>query len=199
VPLPAYEDTKLWLALLRELDQAGGKAKPVALYPKMRAYFPQITDADIAETLTSGDNKWRNRIRWARQFLVERGCIDQERRGVWNITPAGRAWLKTVWRGPRGDYSAVVKPAVTSTAQTPSAPLPPTTDLLPPVESVRPRTTTVPAPAAPVAVVVDPAEQLCARLLASQRRSSAPQHTAGRLPPEHALVLLQKWLGGSRR
>src|SRR5262249_38250341 len=40
MPLPSQNDSKLWLALLHEIDQAGGEARPADLYPRLRAYFP---------------------------------------------------------------------------------------------------------------------------------------------------------------
>jgi restriction system protein len=103
MPLPAHTDTRLWLVLLHEIEAAGGKAPPTALYPRVTACFPEITPADLAGLLPSGDNKWRNRVRWVRQALVERGCIDGSKHGVWAITPLGAAWLHNTWRGPHAD------------------------------------------------------------------------------------------------
>src|SRR5579883_1052397 len=111
VTLPSAYDTRLWLALLYEIEAAGGQGRPSALYPRMRAYFPQITEADLAlKNVHTGENKWRNRIQWARQKLVERGCIDSPQRGIWRLTDRGRQWLLANWRGPTADYSQVRKP-----------------------------------------------------------------------------------------
>lgn len=110
--LPSEEDVKLWLALLREIDIAGGSCRPAELYPRLREYFPSITDADMNLKRASGDSAWPNTIRWARMHLVHRGFIDNSRRGVWAITPKGRDWLNQHWRGPNVSYSNIDRPLV---------------------------------------------------------------------------------------
>ena len=109
--LPSTQDVKLWLALLHEIELRGGQAKPQDVYGTIRGYFPEITDEDASIQLTTGGNKLTNRIQWARQRLVERGCIDASVSGTWRITPLGRDWLNASWKGSNADYSAVVKPA----------------------------------------------------------------------------------------
>ena len=48
--LPSQHDNKLWLAILFEIEEAGGKIKPSDLYPRIQKYFPQITASDLALT-----------------------------------------------------------------------------------------------------------------------------------------------------
>lgn len=108
--LPSDRDTKFWLALLHEIDLAGGIVDvPASLYPKLRQYFPLITDDDLILTLKNGGNKWTNRIQWVRQHLVYCGCLDSTPR-VWKLTDIGRGWLQAQWRGPMADYSRTLKP-----------------------------------------------------------------------------------------
>jgi len=39
--------------------------------------------------------RWNNRVRWARQTLVDKGELHSPRRGVWALTDKGRARLKS--------------------------------------------------------------------------------------------------------
>ena len=43
--------------------------------------------------LPSGDRKFNNRVRWARNFLCESGFLDRSSRGTWKITEKGRREL----------------------------------------------------------------------------------------------------------
>jgi len=169
--LPPTRSIKLWLALLYEIDTAGGEAQPATLYPRMRAYFPEITDADIGQLNKRGNN-WTNRIQWVRQLLVVRGCLDGNTRGVWRITPLGKHWLTTYWQGTTGDYSTVPQPpllqAQESTTVTAPPPTIPTT-----TKATSSRSKTLPP--TPLTPVADPIDQLCHSLEESQRQSSTPR------------------------
>lgn len=83
-----------WVPVLQVLSEAGGEAPSNdvidALEDKMRAV---LSDRD-RERLKSGEIRWRNRARFARLRMKERGLIsDTSRRGVWAITTRGRAYL----------------------------------------------------------------------------------------------------------
>jgi hypothetical protein len=80
--LPTCTNAKLWLAILREIDHAGGSVRPSALYPKLVQYFPEITNEDLRQTRSSGENVRRNKIRWARLELVHRGLLDSTTHGL---------------------------------------------------------------------------------------------------------------------
>src|SRR5437763_1956508 len=109
MPIPSDSDPKLWLALLHEVKQAGGSAAPKDVMDKMMGHFPEITSVDLAVNSSQGEPLLRNRIRWARQRLVERGCLVKQK-GVWQITPTGTQWLNSNWKGSGADYRKVVKP-----------------------------------------------------------------------------------------
>jgi len=51
----------------------------------------QLTEAD-RETLSDGKTiRWENSVHWERQALVDEGLLyPSKRRGIWEITPAGR-------------------------------------------------------------------------------------------------------------
>jgi restriction system protein len=89
--IPSFED--LELPLLRVLDAKGGKARPAEVYEKIKAYFPSLTEAELAETVSSGDNRFQNRVRWARQILIDKRDLYRADYGVWGITDQGRSRL----------------------------------------------------------------------------------------------------------
>jgi restriction endonuclease Mrr len=90
--IPSFAE--LELPPLRALDAKGGKARPAEVYEKVRADFPGLTEADLTETVASGDNRFRNRVRWARQILIDKGDVYRADYGVWGITDKGRARLR---------------------------------------------------------------------------------------------------------
>ncbi|HEY4902879.1 MAG TPA: restriction endonuclease [Candidatus Sulfotelmatobacter sp.] len=89
--IPSFEE--LELPLLRVLEANGGRARPVEVYEKIKQYFPSLTEAELAETVASGDNRFRNRVRWARQILIDKGDVYRADYGVWGITDRGRSRL----------------------------------------------------------------------------------------------------------
>ncbi len=174
MPLPRQTDPRLWLALLYEIDQAGGQVKPRDLYARLERYFPEITPQDLQATNRSGQNKWRNRIQWVRQRLVQRGLLSAQTPGLWTITEAGRAWLRQHWRGPAADDATVSRPPVTAPAgqKTPPA-----------------RTLAEPPAAGDLAVVrLDPVAALVRRLQTAQRRSEAPHEFESALAEAFAFL-----------
>ena len=55
-----------------------------------------VTDADKVKLPKSGYSRWRNRVAWQASQMrsVELGFIKNDsRRGIWEITEAGRKWL----------------------------------------------------------------------------------------------------------
>lgn len=91
--LPNMKEVEI--PLLKAIESMGGEAKPNELYSKVTACFPQITSANLEETISRGINKWINRIQWARQSLVLKGELERYPRGLWRITEKGRERLKS--------------------------------------------------------------------------------------------------------
>jgi len=55
------------------------------------------------EVLKNGEIRWRNRARFARLRMKERGLLSNESpRGVWEISDIGRAYLKLNQQGKSG-------------------------------------------------------------------------------------------------
>jgi restriction system protein len=82
--------SEVGIPLLKALLESGGQGKPRDVYPVVTAKFPQITPADLAETVADGHSKWHNRIQWVRQRLVVQGDMESGGWGVWRITDKGR-------------------------------------------------------------------------------------------------------------
>jgi len=89
--LPKQKDIEI--PLLEVLVEIGGKGKPKDIYPLVTKKFPQIRDEDQYEKLSSGTNKWTNRIQWARQSLIQKGELSSPSRGIWAITEKGKSRL----------------------------------------------------------------------------------------------------------
>ena len=87
------KQSEIELPLLKTLQELGGKAEPKELYPRLAAIFPQLTHEDLTARLPSSPStfRWHNLVQWSRQKLVEKGEIDGSTRGVWKLTPRGRA------------------------------------------------------------------------------------------------------------
>ncbi len=97
--LPKQKDIEI--PLLEVLVEIGGQGKPKEIYALVTKKFPYIREEDLAEVVPSGDNRWTNRVQWARQALVDKGEIDSSGHGIWRITDKGRKRLADLHRpGP---------------------------------------------------------------------------------------------------
>lgn len=87
------KQSEVELPLLKVLHELGSKAEPKELYPKLAPLFPQLTQEDLAERMPTNPSisRWHNLVQWSRQKLVEKGQVDGSTRGVWKLTPSGRA------------------------------------------------------------------------------------------------------------
>lgn len=77
-------------ALLVELYNAGGKLHLSEIYKLMTERFRlELTEDDLTKTNKSGDNTWRNKIRWLRENLIPKEELIGLDDGVWEIAPKG--------------------------------------------------------------------------------------------------------------
>jgi restriction system protein len=62
MPFPKQGDIEV--PLLKALAESGGSAKPQDLYPKVAAYFPELTPEDLEQRLESSAStrKWWNLV-----------------------------------------------------------------------------------------------------------------------------------------
>jgi restriction system protein len=49
----------------------------------------EIPDKEVAKTIYSGASRVRNRIQWARLYLVKSDLMDSSQRGIWKLTEKG--------------------------------------------------------------------------------------------------------------
>lgn len=78
-----------WMGPLLEcLRSLGGSAKPREVSDWI-AETLNLSDEQREETLKSGQERFHNQVQWARQYLVWEGLLDNERRGVWTLSPKG--------------------------------------------------------------------------------------------------------------
>lgn len=86
--LPSRKDIEI--PLLEVLLESGGQARVRDVYPLVADKFPDTPQAEFERILDSGRSSWKNRVRYTRQKLVEKGEIDSPARGIWRITKEGR-------------------------------------------------------------------------------------------------------------
>ena len=91
-PVKAY-----WKPLLQVLVELGGRGHRLKVIDLVGEKMKDIlTDADKGKLPKSGYSRWRNRVAWQASQMrsVELGFIKNDsRRGIWEITEAGRKWL----------------------------------------------------------------------------------------------------------
>lgn len=84
-----------WLPILSTIAEAGGSAHANDVIDALEERMGDALKDRDRETLRNGEVRWRNRARFARLRMKERGLLSNtSQRGIWEITPAGRAYLK---------------------------------------------------------------------------------------------------------
>jgi len=90
-PTDAY-----WVPILEALEERGGREHCDVVLDLVEKKMAAILLPEDYELLPSGISvRWRNRAQWQRQNMVQQGMLTKHSpRGVWEITPTGRAWLQ---------------------------------------------------------------------------------------------------------
>jgi hypothetical protein len=102
--IPIEESVRL--PLLRVIADAGGELPLKEAIRRVGDFFPELTEEDKRRRLPSGYGfLFANRVQWCRQKLVELGHLYREPRGMWRITPQGKAFLEDNWSHWRPRYS----------------------------------------------------------------------------------------------
>ncbi len=84
-----------YVPLLRLLaDMPGGKTTAEKAVQEFWERYSDRIVPEHHELLESNELKWSNFVRWARNKLKEIGYLEMPRRGIWQISDAGRAWLE---------------------------------------------------------------------------------------------------------
>lgn len=81
--------------LLESLVALGGKASSDEVLQDIKSKIgPTLKRGDF-DAVSTGEERWRNTARWRRNALVKLGFLRTDSpRGIWEISEAGRAWLK---------------------------------------------------------------------------------------------------------
>lgn len=73
------------LEVLHEIGGSGTVAEVIDLVIEKLG----ISEEEQAEQLKSGGSRVRNRVQWARLYLVKAGFLDSSKRGIWSLTEKG--------------------------------------------------------------------------------------------------------------
>ena len=82
------------MPILQELAATGGEDDVRFLYLRLKAYFPQLSEEEIAEIKTGENKIWRRFVQKAGKHLDEKNFITREH-GIWTITEKGRKIVET--------------------------------------------------------------------------------------------------------
>lgn len=84
-----------WLPILSIIVEAGGSAHANDVIDALEGRMSDALKDRDRETLRNGEVRWRNRARFARLRMKERGLLSNtSQRGLWEVTEAGRAYLE---------------------------------------------------------------------------------------------------------
>jgi hypothetical protein len=90
LPVGAYS-----LPILDIIAEAGGSAPANDVIDALGERMDDVLKDRDRETLRNGEIRWRNRARFARLRMKERGLLrDTSPRGVWEISELGDAYLR---------------------------------------------------------------------------------------------------------
>jgi hypothetical protein len=87
---------KFWVPILESLVELGGSGRYEHVIDMVGKKMEEVLTPADKEKLRSGIYvRWRNRVAWQRFNMVKEGLLRKDSpRGVWEITPQGRAWLE---------------------------------------------------------------------------------------------------------
>lgn len=88
MPLPKFD--ALAHPVLTALAASPGGLSKRALYDRVAVEL-RLTPDQLAETISSGQSTFENRVGWACSWMKSCGWVDRPRRAHWVITEAGRA------------------------------------------------------------------------------------------------------------
>ena len=85
--IPSNND--MALPFLKILKDRGGKATPQIMYEELAKHFKLNKSDLLLKVENSEENLWKNRVRWARQLLINKGFLSSIKKGIWQITEEG--------------------------------------------------------------------------------------------------------------
>lgn len=94
VPLILPEG-EYWVPILSTLAEAGGSAPANDVIDALEQRMGEDFRDRDRDRVRNGEVRWRNRARFARLRMKERGLLSKtSQRGIWEITDAGREYLE---------------------------------------------------------------------------------------------------------
>jgi hypothetical protein len=94
VPGSILPEREYWRPILEILERVGGSAAASDVIETLGEHMKGMLKPLDHEKLAMGEIRWRNRARFARLRMTERGLLsDESHRGIWEITDAGRRYL----------------------------------------------------------------------------------------------------------
>jgi hypothetical protein len=95
IPGSILPEREYWLPILEIIAAVGGSAAASDVIEALGDRIRSKLKPRDYETLAMGEVRWRNRARFARLRMTERGLLsDTSHRGIWEITDAGRRYLE---------------------------------------------------------------------------------------------------------
>jgi hypothetical protein len=95
IPGSILPEREYWLPILEIIEQAGGSAAATDVIEALGERMNGLLTPLDYETLAMGEVRWRNRARFARLRMTERGLLSSKsHRGLWEITKAGGEFLE---------------------------------------------------------------------------------------------------------
>lgn len=89
MPVPTYD--RLFNPTLHAIKRLGGSASIAELNEEVTKSLG-LTNAEISQPHTNGrQTRLEYRLAWARTYLKAYGLLDNSERGVWSLTPKGKA------------------------------------------------------------------------------------------------------------
>lgn len=74
--------------LVEVLRNSGGSGSTADVIDQVIDHM-KIPDEEVEQTISSGASRVRNRIQWARMYLVKADLMDSSQRGIWKLTEKG--------------------------------------------------------------------------------------------------------------
>jgi restriction endonuclease Mrr len=95
IPGSILPEREYWLPILEVIEQLGGSAAASDVIEALEGRMKGMLKLRDYEKLSMGEIRWRNRARFARLRMTERGLLSKEsHRGIWEITDTGRRYLE---------------------------------------------------------------------------------------------------------
>ena len=83
--------------ILESIEELGGSAPVADILTRVERKMRHILKNIDYERLDSGDIRWRNTARWCRNTMIMEGLLRNDSpHGVWEITEAGKAYLRRI-------------------------------------------------------------------------------------------------------